>query len=82
MKISGSSVAIDSFYVMYAVRSPDKTQAKLIIDANAVLVFQITQQRLQSVTRWASQGIQRCGAIAVAVPGFTGRSGFPRRHNS
>jgi len=43
-------VVVHDLYVHRAAFSPDKAEAKLIVDPNAVLPGAITAQRLQSVT--------------------------------
>ena len=58
MANSLASVAIDNFHVMDAIGRPDKTQPERVVDANAVLAFQLAQQSFQPVARRAPQCIQ------------------------
>jgi hypothetical protein len=51
-------VIINTFCIMYTIVSPDKAQAPLVVDANAVLAFPMACQCLQTVTRRHTQSFQ------------------------
>ena len=47
-------VVIHDFYVVCSIRFPAETDAKLIIDSDAVLTSAISRERLQMIARWNS----------------------------
>ena len=57
-----TSVIVHDFHIGYAPLGPDKTDAPLVIDANAVLSLAVACQGLQPVARRTAQEVQRhCG---------------------
>lgn len=46
-----NSVVIDDLDVPHAVLGPDEADAKLVVDANAVLALAVSRQRFQPVAR-------------------------------
>ena len=59
------SVVIDDFNVVDTIGFPYKTDAPLIIDANAVLAAPITGQCFQSITRRRPHCIQSHSSIKL-----------------
>lgn len=57
------SVVIDDFDIERVTVAPDKTNPKLIVDANAVLASPVAAQRFEPVTRWNPQIVQPRGAV-------------------
>jgi hypothetical protein len=56
-------VVIDNLNIGRAAIGPDKADAELIVDANAVLTHPFTFERLQPITRRRAQKIQCLGGI-------------------
>lgn len=56
-------MVINNFHVIRTIRSPYKTDAPLIVYANALLIFAITLQRLEVVARWHEKISQLDGII-------------------
>ena len=55
-------MVVNYLNVYWALRSPVKTQSKLIIDPNAVLTLAITRQRIKSISWRRAQKLQGiCG---------------------
>ena len=48
-------MVVDDLYIVRVAFMPSKTKSPLIVDANAVLSFTISSQRLEMVSRWAGQ---------------------------
>jgi hypothetical protein len=53
------SVIVNHFHIVRIPASPDKTDAVLIVDANAVLAFPVTAQSFQPVAWRHGQILQR-----------------------
>src|SRR5438552_1989796 len=58
LNIVVSSVIIDNLHVCWAFARPTKTDAKLIVNPNAVLTSAITLQRLQAIARRRTQKVE------------------------
>ncbi len=56
---------IDNLYVGGVAFCPTKTDAPLVVDANAVLPLTITLQRLQAIAGRNSQIIEYSGAMEI-----------------
>jgi hypothetical protein len=50
-------MVVHDFYVNGIVIHPDKTDAPLVVDPDAVLSFPVSRQRFQSVRRWNTQAV-------------------------
>ena len=59
------SVVIHNFHIACIAVIPDKTQTKLVIDANAVLSRAVAIQGFQSVSWWRPQEFQRGSAVEL-----------------
>src|ERR1700719_1085174 len=59
-------VVIHYLNVSWTLRRPHETDAPLAINANAVLPFAVSIQRLKPVARWRRQILQKMGRIQLA----------------
>ena len=48
-------MVVNNFNIFRAVHAPAKTNSPLVVNANAVLAFPITFQRLKPIRRWREQ---------------------------
>ena len=71
---------IDNLNIGRAAIGPDKADAELIVDANAVLTHPFTFERLQPITRRRAQKIQCLGGIELRQLAF--RYGLDRSESS
>lgn len=56
-------MVVNDLDILGAIRSPCKTYAPLVIDANAVLTLAFATQRLQTIARRRAQEPKRLGGI-------------------
>ena len=61
----GTSVIVHDLDVLRALRRPDETEAKLIVDANAVLTHSVRGQRLQPIAGRYSKKVQRRSRVQL-----------------
>lgn len=60
------SVVIDDLNVLRTFRGPHEAHAPLVVDANTVLAFAVTEKRLQSVTWGNAQILQHMSGVKHA----------------
>lgn len=58
-------MVVDDFHRVRIAIAPDKTETPLVINANTMLPFAFTVQRLQSIPRWRCQVAEFCGALQL-----------------
>ena len=58
-------MVIHYFHIGHPFFCPDKADAPLVVDANAVLTLAIPDKHFQSVVRWTAQEIQRCCGVQL-----------------